>query len=273
MPLDPSLRIPTTPRRPQPAPNGAERAPIGRGRRRNAGARTEPHRRDDPDLTLAALRHDLNNLLTVALCSAEQLALELPKGSEAQALAESCLAAAERAAELVERINGHPGPPRPETADCAAAAETIANLVRPTAAGVEVRCDVRTGLRCAAERVGLERALLNLCQNALQAMPRGGGLWLEAEAVGVNGDAADGLGLAPGAYVRLTVRDTGVGMSAEVLARAAEPYFSAAAGRAGRGLGLASVGAFAEAAGGRLTLASRAGEGACVSLYLPRAHD
>jgi signal transduction histidine kinase len=110
-------------------------------------------------------------------------------------------------------------------------------------------------------------ALLNLCLNADQAMPGGGGIVVEARTVRV--DRSDRLGLDAGIYAAFTVRDTGCGMSPETLARATEALFTTKA--TGTGLGLSSVLDFATAAGGTLSLWSREGHGTTATLYLPLA--
>ena len=121
----------------------------------------------------------------------------------------------------------------------------------------ETGIEVRLNTDYLADRGALESALLNLCVNAGHAMPGGGVMTLSA---GVSGDT-----------VVLSVRDNGCGMSAEVLARATEPYFTTRRGQGGTGLGLAGVRAFAERSGGRFELASRSGQGLTATLVLPCA--
>src|SRR5262249_47863304 len=79
------------------------------------------------------------------------------------------------------------------------------------------------------------------------------------------------VGLAPGDYIVLSVADTGQGMDAATLARAAEPFFTTKGTGKGTGLGLSMVHGLAAQSGGALRDARRPGEGACVALSLPRA--
>lgn len=207
------------------------------------------------------LAHDLNNLLNVILAANEALAVTLAEGSGELELAEVSQDAAERSADLVRRLLAL-SEPRPDVepdSDAAAAVLSVARLARLSAPDtVTIQCEVaEAGLRCRADRAGLEAALLNLCVNAIHAMPDGGVVVLSADAVG--GD------------IVLRSRDSGCGMSPEVLARAGEPYFTTRKGRGGTGLGLAAVRAFAYRYGGRLDLVSKAGDGATVTLTLPRA--
>jgi PAS domain S-box-containing protein len=111
----------------------------------------------------------------------------------------------------------------------------------------------------------LENAVLNLGINARDAMPDGGMLVISTELVTIAGEPD----LVDGDYARLTVADTGAGMSAEVLARATEPFFSTKPLGKGTGLGLAQVYEIARQSGGALRIDSAPGAGTRVSLLLP----
>lgn len=113
----------------------------------------------------------------------------------------------------------------------------------------------------------LEMALLNLAVNARDAMPEGGTLRITAstEPVGVGHRSH----LASGAYIRISVADTGTGMDEATLARAIEPFFSTKGIGKGTGLGLSSVHGLASQLGGALTIQSRPGLGTNVELWLP----
>ena len=119
------------------------------------------------------------------------------------------------------------------------------------------------------DRGELEAVLVNLATNARDAMPEGGALVLEAAAEEVTEHAVHPAGLRPGSYVRLSAIDTGVGMDAVTLARAAEPFFTTKPVGQGTGLGLAMARDFAEQARGGFALASEPGRGTTVSLWLP----
>jgi CheY-like chemotaxis protein len=112
----------------------------------------------------------------------------------------------------------------------------------------------------------LELALLNLALNARDAMPDGGTILIAArEAQCVHGVAA-------GRYVCLSVTDTGLGMDADTLARAQEPFFTTKGVGKGTGLGLSMVQGLAEQSSGRLVLKSRPGEGTTAEIWLPVSH-
>lgn len=132
---------------------------------------------------------------------------------------------------------------------------------------VEVDRDVPTVL---ADSGQLETVLVNLANNARDALPaHGGTITLKAAA----GEAAGRLPdeLAPGRYVRLSVTDDGVGMPPDLLARVSEPFFTTKPKGQGTGLGLAMARGFAEQSGGTMTIESTSGEGTTVSIWLPVA--
>jgi len=122
--------------------------------------------------------------------------------------------------------------------------------------------------RVRIDRNQLELALLNLGLNARDAMPDGGELLVKARVADV---AHLPEKLAPGSYVQLSVIDTGLGMDAETVKRASEPFFSTKS--TGSGLGLSMVHGLALQSGGAMHIASRPNEGASVSLWLPVAQD
>ncbi len=135
------------------------------------------------------------------------------------------------------------------------------------------RCEIRLRADeqlwpCNVDPSLLETALLNLALNGRDAMPDGGVLEIETQNVVLDEDAAGG---ACGSYVRLSVRDTGVGMAPEVRARAFEPFFTTKEIGKGTGLGLSMVYGFVRQSGGHATVESAPGVGTTVALYLPKA--
>lgn len=118
----------------------------------------------------------------------------------------------------------------------------------------------------------VDNALLNLAINSRDAMPSGGSLKIETRDVTLDDRSAAGIPDAcAGEFVRLSVSDSGHGMTPEVLRRAVEPFFTTKEADKGTGLGLSSVYGFARQSGGFLDIKSEIGKGTSVSIYLPRA--
>jgi CheY-like chemotaxis protein len=115
----------------------------------------------------------------------------------------------------------------------------------------------------------LELAILNLAINARDAMPDGGPIDIKVDEQRITKDAV----LTPGRYLRLSVIDTGTGMTPETLERAIEPFFSSKPLGKGTGLGLSMVHGLAVQLGGALRLSSAVGKGTTATLMLPVATD
>jgi two-component system cell cycle sensor histidine kinase/response regulator CckA len=115
----------------------------------------------------------------------------------------------------------------------------------------------------------VEQVLLNLYVNAWQAMPKGGDLFVEAHPVIVEESDAEFYEIQPGRYVRISVRDTGIGMDQETRARVFEPFFTTKEMGRGTGLGLASAYGIVRNHNGAIEVESEVGKGSTFHIYFP----
>lgn len=215
--------------------------------------------------------HDFNNLLMPIIGSLDMLVRRELGSERERRLIDGALQSAERAKILVQRLLAFARrqPLQARAVDVRQLVTNMADLIDSTTGPrVDVRVELGDGLPAAnADPNQLEMAILNLAVNARDAMPDGGVLTIAAApAVVETGEHAD---LAAGAYVRLSVSDTGFGMDEATIARAIEPFFSTKGIGRGTGLGLSMVHGLALQLGGALTIDSQVGEGATITLWLP----
>jgi PAS domain S-box-containing protein len=214
--------------------------------------------------------HDFNNLLTPIIGSLDMLVRKGVGSERERRLIDGALQSAERAKTLVQRLLAFARrqPLQPTAVDTARLVEGMASLIDSTVGPtIDVRVEVEDDLPPAkADHNQLEMALLNLAVNARDAMPDGGELVIAARRETVCEGQSE---LKPGHYVRLCVRDTGLGMDESTRRRAVEPFFSTKGIGKGTGLGLSMVHGLAAQLGGGLVIDSAAGEGTSVALWLP----
>ncbi len=221
------------------------------------------------------IAHDFNNLFTAILGNLSQI--RLAENDPNRAYLETIEQATARAADLTGKLLGYArkhqlltGPVYP--ADIFA---EVAGLIRP-ALDPRIRLVVRPADDCEpvlADPTLLSQVLLNLCLNSRDAMPQGGTLTLSAENVEISEEqTARWPGEAyPGRFVKLTVADTGCGMTADVQARLFEPFFTTKGVGKGTGLGLAMAQGIVKQHHGWITFRSAPGAGTVFDVYLPWA--
>ena len=207
--------------------------------------------------------HDFNNLLTPIIGGLDLLQRRAVGDERTQRVVAGALQSAERARVLVQRLLAFARrqPLQPQAVDLGVLIEGMQGLLA-SSLDPRTRLEVRVPPSLPAARADphqLELALLNLALNARDAMPEGGVLTVSAE-------RRDEL-------LVLCVADTGVGMDAETIARAVEPFFSTKGIGRGTGLGLSMVHGLVAQLGGALHLDSAPGEGTRVELRLPVAQD
>jgi CheY-like chemotaxis protein len=144
-------------------------------------------------------------------------------------------------------------------------------LQRLLGSDIALRLDVAKGdLPARADPDQVAQVLMDLVVNARDAMPNGGTLAVRATAVELDAAAANALQAPAGAYARIDVRDTGVGMSDEVKTHLFEPFFTTKPVGQGTGLGLSTVYGIVRVAGGGVGVESTVGGGTTVSIFWPR---
>jgi len=220
--------------------------------------------------TLAGgIAHDFNNILTYMLAYARLAMVDLPTASPARENLREIIAGIHRARELIRRIMPFPQTtfPGPQRADARAICrETIAILKATLPKKIAVTSELgNQPLPVACAPGPFQQMLMNLCTNAYHAMQDGGGVLTIALA---RRELDIATAAAP-ACVRLTVRDTGCGMNAEVRSRLFEPLFTTKPAGIGSGLGLVMVRETVQACQGRIDVTSEPGRGSEFVIDLP----
>ena len=222
------------------------------------------------------IAHDFNNLLTVVIGSLDLLSRRMQDADPRQrALIGNAIDGASRAASLTSRLLSfsRQQPLDPKQIDANALVNGMTNLLGRTLGertSIELRLADDLGLTF-ADPNQLENAILNLCVNAVDAMPDGGLLTIATEDVTLDeAFCAKHDGLSSGRYVAISVADTGTGMTPEVKGRAFEPFFTTKPVGKGTGLGLSQIYGFARQSNGHADIVSELGQGATIRIYLPR---
>ena len=220
------------------------------------------------------IAHDFNNLMAAVLTGVTAARSLVGAAHPAVAALDGIQHAGTRAAELTRQLlnfSRH-DPPRLEPVDLRRSIETVAAICTRTfdpriAVTTSTPADLPAVLGDAGE---LEQALLNLCINARDAMPRGGSLRIDSQRRVLDADEARADGLAEaGTYVEVSVADNGTGMTDEVKARLFEPFFTTKEPGRGTGLGLSLVYGLTRQLGGAISVQSTVGHGTRVRLLFP----
>jgi signal transduction histidine kinase len=217
--------------------------------------------------------HDFNNLLTAIIGSLDMIQKRPEDAERRERLLAAALTAARRGEGLNKQLLGFARRQAVNTEFVRL--DRFVSELRPLLDGavgdvVTLRLDLEADdLGSLVDPAQFEAALLNLIVNARDAMPDGGETTVSTARA--SGEDVDRLGLAPGDYIRVTVKDTGVGMTSDVLAQVFEPFFTTKEVGKGTGLGLSQVYGFARQSGGAADVASAPDEGATVALFLPVA--
>jgi PAS domain S-box-containing protein len=221
------------------------------------------------------IAHDFNNLLMVIQSCTEMLQDGLPAHDGLRRNTQEIMKAAERAASLTRQMLAFSRKQilSPVVLDLNAVIGEAAKMIkRLIGEDIEFRVSAVGSLwAIKADSDQIVQVLMNLCVNARDAMPQGGTLTIATgDATVKEGGVIGQPYVPPGDYVRLSVTDTGTGMSKEIQEHIFDPFFTTKEVSKGTGLGLATVYGIVKQSGGYVWFDSEVGQGTCFTIYLPR---
>jgi len=214
------------------------------------------------------IAHDFNNVLAAIIGNLDLLRRRPIADERASRYVDNALTAADRGRTLASQLLVFSRAQRIElkalmVTDVIRGMQEL--LTRTLGSGIRTVLELDAApLKVMSEQTQLELAILNLALNARDAMPDGGQLTIAVTPF----EGKDDPELATGSYVRLSVSDTGSGMTAEVASRAFEPFFTTKGPGKGTGLGLAQVFGLARRGGGTVRIDSKPGSGTAVHMVL-----
>jgi PAS domain S-box-containing protein len=223
------------------------------------------------------IAHDFNNLLMIVGGSLDMIGRRMPDDPKVRVLFDAARQAVARGAKLNHQLLAFS-----RRQDLQLEIVQINDLI-PTfehlldrAVGETIKMEIvqdQDLWLCRTDPHQLETAILNLAINARDAMPQGGTLTIKTANRNVDDAVASRWEASAGKYVVISVEDTGVGMSPEVLAHVFEPFFTTKDVGKGTGLGLSQVYGFAKQSGGFVAVRSEPARGTLVEVYLKRSTE
>ena len=246
--------------------------------KRKAAARklVQAQKMEAVGMLAGGMAHDFNNLLGVIIGNLELLQTRTGLDRDEAQLSLDALDAAIRGADLIRGLLAFARrqPLKPQIFSVSNQIESIAQLIRPVVgSGIQITLDVGgpdAGFFALADVAQFETAIINLAVNARDAMPEGGELLIKVGRV----DGVPPLRGQPrraGAFITVSMTDTGTGIPSDKLEMIFEPFFTTKEVGKGTGLGLSQAFGFAKQSGGDITVTSAPAAGATFTLYLPQA--
>ena len=234
------------------------------------------HKQEAIGRLAGGIAHDFNNMLTAILGYSDMLLEQLDEQKPIYRDLQEIGKAANRAAALTQQLLAFSRRQvlKLQPLDLNAVVRDIEPMIRRL---IGEKIVIKTHVVdpvpvITADRSQIEQVLVNLALNARDAMPEGGRLTFETSVVSLDESyALTHEGGAPGQYVRLTVADTGAGISPEIRAKIFDPFFTSKELGQGTGLGLATVYGTVKQLGGHIWVYSEPNEGAVFRLYFPQA--
>jgi len=223
--------------------------------------------------TLAGgIAHEFNNLLMAIQANASLVLYEKDPGNPEYERLKNIEAHVQKGADLTRHLLAfaRQGKYEPEPTDLNELLKRTAELFARTKKGITVHQSYQEGiLTVEVDQGQIDQVLLSLYINAWQAMPDGGEVFLETENTRLGRDFVRSYGVEPGMYVKISIRDTGVGMDAKTRERIFDPFFTTKAVGQGAGLGLAAAYGMIRNHGGIMDVSSEKGNGSTFNIYLP----
>jgi len=223
-------------------------------------------RMDSLGLLAGGIAHDFNNMLTGIMANISLLKSRAGGGENAEILSETMKAAKNAQCLTTSLLAFSKGGKPVKKEFCLQHA--LADIFKLATSGTSLGCEIRVPQNLWSvdgDENQLKQTVNNLLINALQAMPSGGKLRLEAQNVGSETRPPEPL--SPDEYVKITVTDTGLGIPEKDLPKVFDPYFTTK--NRGHGLGLSMAWSVVKNHGGHITVASTPGQGASFDIYLP----
>jgi len=219
--------------------------------------------------------HDFNNVLTAILGSADLLSMMVEPDDPKWAEADAIKRAADRGAALTRQLLAFSRPQRPATTtvdltEVVSGMEPVLKRLVLDKISIRVASSHRP-IPVLADEASLNQIVLNLIINARDAMPDGGSATIDMGIIDLGDPLAPTLGIMPGRYAGMSVRDSGHGIPAEIQRHLFEPFFTTKPADKGTGLGLSIVYGIVKGLGGAIEIQSEIGEGATFTIYLPLA--
>jgi len=220
------------------------------------------------------IAHDFNNLLFPIFGLSELLLEDLPQNSQEHGQVAEIFKAAQRAGDLVKQILSFSRQTDQEKVPVkiqSVLMEAIQLLRATIPANIEIRQSIQKECRLVmADPTNLHQIVVNLVTNAYHAVENNSGhIAIELHEVQLGEEDVAGTNLSPGHYARLTVSDTGYGISPENISRIFEPYFTTKKQGKGTGLGLSVVYGIVKEHNGDIRIYSELGKGTTINVYLP----